>query len=235
MAAAGCAAGFVLLLAAIYLSSRVRVFDATAMDGFLDVQRPWLAGLSERVAHLGDPEAVGLLGLALAAIALARGRPRHAAAVLFLLAVTSVSSQLLKGVIDYPRWEALLSVAEVKPAAFPSGHATAAMTLALCGVLVAPARLRPLAALAGALFALAVSYSVVSLGWHFPSDVAGAFLVATGWTLATIAALQLAAGRWPERTVREGARTALARATDRATETGLRSSASPPRRSSAGS
>ena len=34
------------------------------MDGFLDVQRPWLAGLTEGVAHLGDAEAVGLLGLA---------------------------------------------------------------------------------------------------------------------------------------------------------------------------
>ena len=157
IAAAGCAIAFAALLAAIYLSWGVRVLDATAMDGFLDVQRPWLAGLTERLAQLGDPEAVGLLGLALAAIALARGRPRHAAAVICLLAVTSVSSQLLKALIDYPRHEALLAVAEVKAAALPSGHATAAMTLALCGVLVAPARLRPLAALAGAIFALAVS------------------------------------------------------------------------------
>jgi len=221
IAAAGCAIAFVALLAAIYLSWDVRVFDATAMDGFLDVQRPWLDGLIEGTAHLGDADAVGLLGVALAAIALARGRPRHAVAVVLLLALTSVSSQLLKAVIDYPRHEALLSVAEVKPAAFPSGHATAAMTLALCGVLVAPARLRPLAALAGTVFALAVSYSVVSLGWHFPSDVAGGFLVATGWTLVALAALRRAAARWPERTVREGARAALERTTDRAAEAGL--------------
>jgi membrane-associated phospholipid phosphatase len=221
IAAAGCAVAFAVLLAAIYLSWDVRVFDATAMDGFIDVQRPWLDGLIEWLAHLGDPEAVGLFGAALAAIAVARGRPRHAAAVVFLLAVTSVSSQLLKGVIDYPRYEAILSVAEVKPAAFPSGHATAAMALALCGVLVAPARLRPLAAVAGAFFALAVSYSILLLGWHFPSDVAGGFLVATGWTLVTVAVLQRAARRWPERTVREGARAALERATDRTAEAGL--------------
>ena len=221
IAAAGCAVGFGVLLAAIYLSWDVRVFDATAMDGFLDAQRPWPAGLIEGVAHLGDPEAVGLFGLALAAIALARGRPRYALAVILLLALTSVSSQLLKAVIDYPRHEAVLSVSEVKPAAFPSGHATAAMTLALCGLLVAPARLRPLAALIGAVFALAVSYSVVALGWHFPSDVAGGFLVATGWALVIIAAIRLAARRWPERTVRDGARAALERATDRAAEAGL--------------
>ena len=220
-AAVGCAVAFLGLLGAIYASWRVQWLDATAMSGFLEVQRPSVTGLTERIAHLGDPDAVGLFGLALAAIALARGRPRYAGAVIFLLAITSVSSQVLKSVIDYPRYEALLSVATVKPAAFPSGHATAAMTLALCGLLVAPARLRPLAALVGAIFALAVSYSVVSLGWHFPSDVAGAFLVATGWTLSTIAALQLVARRWPERTVREGARTAVVRVTERVTEAGL--------------
>jgi membrane-associated phospholipid phosphatase len=221
IAAAGCAAVFALLLAAIYISWRVRRLDATAMDGFLELQRPWLTSMSERVANLGDAGAVGLSGLALAAIAVARGKPRHAAAVIFLLAATSLSSQLLKSLIDYPRYEAMLSLAVVKPAAFPSGHATATMTLALCGVLVAPPRARPLAALAGAVFALAVSYSVVSLGWHFPSDVAGGFLLATGWTLVVVAGLQVAARRWPERTLRAGARTALARGTERAAEAGL--------------
>ena len=110
-----------------------------AVYGFIEAQGPVVSGLTAWVAHLADPEAVGLLGVALAILALARGRPRVAAAVLLLIADTSVSSQLLKAVIDYPRYEALLSVAEVKPAAFPSGHATAAMTLAFCGVLVAPA------------------------------------------------------------------------------------------------
>ena len=220
-AAVACAGGFLVLLAAIYLSWRVRWFDATAMSGFIDAQRPRVGSVMELVAHLADPGAVALFGAALAAVALARGRPRHAAAVVFLVGITSVSSQLLKAVIDYPRYEALISVAEVKPAAFPSGHSTAAMTLALCAVLVAPRLVRPLAAALGAVFALGVGYSVVALGWHFPSDVAAGFLVATGWTLATIAALQLAARRWPERTVREGARTALARATEGVARAGL--------------
>lgn len=214
--------GFVALLCVVYGSWGVRHLDATAMDGFLDVQTPWLASFFERVSHLGDPEAVALLGLALAAIALARGKPRCAAAVVFLVAATSVSSQALKAVIDFPRYEAALSsLAVVKPSAFPSGHATAAMTLAFCGVFVAPRRARPLAALAGVGFALAVSFSVVSLGGHFPSDLAGGFLLATGWTLVVVAGLQIAEHRWPERTLRTGVRAAVARATDRAAEAGL--------------
>jgi hypothetical protein len=77
----------------------------------------------------------------------------------------------------------------VNPASWPSGHATAAMSLALCFVLAAPGRLRPAAAALGAVFAVAVSYSFLTLGWHYPSDVFGGFLVAGIWTLLGVAAL----------------------------------------------
>ena len=42
-----------------------------------------------------------------------------------------------------------------------------------------------------AAFAVAVSYSFLELGWHYPSDVLGGFLIATVWTLLGIAALSL--------------------------------------------
>jgi membrane-associated phospholipid phosphatase len=221
IAAAGCAAAFVVLLASVYFSSRVRWLDAHAMQGFIDLQRPAVLNLLERVGHLADPLPVGLLGGALAAFALARGKPRHAAAVIVLLAATSVSSQVLKAIFDYPRPESLISFPWVKEAGMPSGHATAAMTIALAGVLVAPQRARALAAAAGGLFALAVGYSIVALSWHFPSDVAGGFIVATGWTLAAVAALRWAAARWPEKTGRSRARARLADVVERATEAGL--------------
>jgi membrane-associated phospholipid phosphatase len=216
-----CAAAFVALLAAIYLSWDARNWDATAWQGFLGLNRPSTVGFSEWMAHLGDPDAVGLIGLSMAGLALARGKPRHAAAVIFLLALTSVSSQLLKAILDYPRYESLLIFSSVRDAAFPSGHSTAAMTLALCGVLVAPPKVRPLAALLGAGFAFGVGYSVVSLTWHFPSDVAGGFLLATGEALVVFAGLQVAARRWPEKTVRSKARQALARTTDKVAEAGI--------------
>ncbi|HSD01270.1 MAG TPA: hypothetical protein VLB81_02805, partial [Gaiellales bacterium] len=54
----------------------------------------------------------------------------------------------------------------------PSGHTTAAATLALCLIAVAPAPLRPVAAVIGAVFALgvgaAVAGLVVLLGWSRP-------------------------------------------------------------------
>jgi hypothetical protein len=65
------------------------------------------------------------------------------------------------------------------------------MALALSAVLVVGPRLRPLVVGIGALFAIAVSYSLLSLGWHYPSDVLGGYLVAAGWTGLAVAGLSL--------------------------------------------
>jgi hypothetical protein len=78
------------------------------------------------------------------------------------------------------------------------------MALALAAVLCAPARLRPAIAALGAVLAVAVGYSVVATGMHYPSDVLGGFLMATAWALATVAAL-LRAEQWRPSSVRSGA------------------------------
>lgn len=189
-----CAGLFVLLLLVAYISPEARHLDANAVRGFVQIPRGHGETLAERVSSLGDAPTVALIALVLAGIALLRGRPRIAGAVLLLVLATSLSSQLLKELLAYPREPDLVNLA-----AFPSGHSTAAMTLALCGVLVAPARLRPLAGIVGLAFALAVAFGVVSLGWHFPSDVVGGYLLATGWTLAVVSGLLWLEEKRPER------------------------------------
>ena len=51
-------------------------------------------------------------------------------------------------------------------------------------MLVAPRGLRPLAALLGTGLAIGVSFSILVLGWHFPSDVLGGFFIAGADDLA---------------------------------------------------
>ena len=63
------------------------------------------------------------------------------------------------------------------------------MTLALCAVLVAPPALRAATAVLGGAFAVGVGYAVLVLGWHYPSDVLGGFLVAGLWTSLAVAVL----------------------------------------------
>jgi membrane-associated phospholipid phosphatase len=82
-------------------------------------------------------------------------------------------------------------------AAWPSGHTTAAMSLALSLVLVAPARWRPAAGAAAGLGVVAIVSSIVTTGAHLPSDILGGFGVATAWAWLGVAVL-LAAGRSPE-------------------------------------
>ena len=126
-------------------------------------------------------------------VALARRRLRTAVVVAIILAGSNVSTQLLKPALAKPE-----VFPGIETATWPSGHATAAMALVLCLLLVVPLRLRPAAAAFGGLFALAVVYSILILGHHEPSDILGGFLMAGAWTALGVAALRALA---PERAV----------------------------------
>jgi hypothetical protein len=80
------------------------------------------------------------------------------------------------------------------------------MTMALCAVLVSPARLRPTVAALGGAFAIAVAYAILTLAWHFPSDVFGGYLVAATYVLVALSVLAAAERRWPTRASRDAAR-----------------------------
>jgi membrane-associated phospholipid phosphatase len=216
--AAGCAVLFALVVLGAYAVGPTEAVDVEGLGGFMSANQGWVEHLSIRVVQLGDPPQVALIALALAALAVVRGRPRVALVVLGLVAATSVSSQLLKVLLAHPRSAPFLEY-PLGPEALPSGHATAAMSLALAGVLAAPRRARVAAAAVGSLLALGVGASVITWGWHFPSDVVAGYLLATGWALVLVAGLYEADRRHPAS--RRLTRTALARASDRIATGGL--------------
>ena len=153
--------------------------------------------MAEAIALLGGPAGYGIAGLLLVALALRSGGPRTAAAVAVVLAGTGISTRLLKPLGETPRYGP--DGRQLFLESWPSGHATAAMTLALCAVLVAPAVVRGLAAVLGAAFAVAIAFAILVLAHHLPSDVVGGFLMAAGWVLLASAALEAAERRWPSR------------------------------------
>jgi membrane-associated phospholipid phosphatase len=191
--------GLVVTGVLAYLVPVTRAGDNATLLGFTSLNRPRVTPLLDHVAHLCDPVSYGLIGFALASVALARRRPRVAGLVVGLLFATGWTTQTLKPLLASPRYDEWLGSGQIAAASWPSGHATAAMTLALCGMLVAPRRLRPTAAAVGALFATAVGYSILALGWHFPSDVLGGYLVAATWTALGIAGLLALEQRRPGR------------------------------------
>jgi membrane-associated phospholipid phosphatase len=176
--------------------------DAVALHDFTLLGRPRVDTLANFLLHLLDPLQFALWGVALVALALARERPRVAVAIALLMPIAPLTSELLKPLLAHPHVQ--IGAVHIGPASWPSGHSTAAMTLALSAVLAAPARLRAPVAWAGGAFVLAVGCSLLILAWHMPSDVLGGYLVAIFWASLAVAALRASERRWPSR--RRGAR-----------------------------
>jgi membrane-associated phospholipid phosphatase len=177
--------------------------DRATLEGFTALSHTRAAPLADTVGHLVDPSGYVLIGLVFVAIALLRGRPRLALVVPLIMLAAVASAELLKPLIGATRggdW--LTASSKVAAGSWPSGHATAAMTIALCGVLVAPRSLRPLAAALGTALTVGVSYSILLLHWHFPSDVLGGLLLAGTSVALGVALLWWADARWPARSGR---------------------------------
>ncbi|MDX6679638.1 MAG: hypothetical protein QOE31_3690 [Solirubrobacteraceae bacterium] len=192
LAFASAATAFVVWLAAFVLPGG-RELDGRALETFTGVASPPLKPSIHGVALLAEPLPFATVAAALIALALLRRRWLMAAVVPMILLSANLVTQVLKPALADPRIVDLRGVATAYPGSWPSGHSTAAMSLALCLVLVAGPRLRALAALAGAGYAIAVGYALVALGFHLPSDVLGGYLVASTFTLlgaATLAALE---------------------------------------------
>jgi membrane-associated phospholipid phosphatase len=191
LGAFACLLGLALTGFLAYLVPIVQARDSATLQGFVALNRPRMTVFIGHVAHLADPRPYAIIGLALAAVAFVRRRPRVGVAIIFLLFLTGATTQTLKQGLAQPRFSDWLGDGQIAAASWPSGHATAAMTLALCAVLAAPPVTRPTVAAIGALFAVSVSYAILALGWHFPSDVVGGFLVASMWTLVAVAVLEV--------------------------------------------
>ncbi len=203
LGAAACALGLAATGVVALLLPFGQARDSATLQGFTALNRPRITVLLDHVAHLADPRSYALIGFSLAGIALLRRRPRIAGTIVALLVLTGLTTRELKPLLASPRYDGWLGSGQIAAASWPSGHATASMTLALCAILAVPARLRPTVAVLGAGFAISVSYSILALGWHFPSDVLGGFLVAMTWTLLAVAGLAWLEERRPSALRRE--------------------------------
>ncbi len=207
LAAIGC---LVLCALAALHSPGAHWVDAKVLEGFVALSGSSLHGPAVVIAHVADPVPFIMIGGALVALSLARGRPRVALAIALMLPAAALSAEGLKQLLAEPRIALGLGHGQVVAASFPSGHATGSMALALALVLAVSPRWRPTVALAGTGFTLAVSYSLLTLGWHYPSDVLGGYLLASIWALLAVAGLLAAWSRWPAPAGRRAATAALA-------------------------
>ena len=186
----GAVTGVALMAVIWYLAHDVAVLrhaDASILGGFLGLHRSRLDRVTQVVASLCDPVPYVLFAAVPVLVALVRGRARLALTLFVIVIGANETTEILKPLLAGAR-DPVAGVL-IGNASWPSGHATAAMSLALCAVLCAPARRRPAVGAVMAAFCVAVCYSFLELGWHYPSDALGGFLVASTWTLLGIAGL----------------------------------------------
>ncbi|MEU4210973.1 phosphatase PAP2 family protein [Streptomyces sp. NPDC026206] len=146
----------------------------------------------------------GVIPYTVAALAgwIARRRVQVALASVAVLALGQLVRMALRVTVDRPRPPLADRVTDSSGAAFPSGHAT---TSALVAGLLAWALLRVAPPLAGrvaaaccALWAVSVAATRVFLGVHWPTDIAGGWLLATCWLVLTLPVLTAFTDRQPQ-------------------------------------
>jgi hypothetical protein len=179
--AAAAALGVLLLYLAAVRTGGGRRLDDAAKGDLAEGSRAF-----DETSDLLDTistSSLALLGAAIMAIALLRGRPRLALGAGAIVLGANLTTQYLKASLERP------GPAGLEAGSYPSGHVTVAMSLAMALVLVAPPALRVAATVLGGAYAVGVGVAVVALNWHRPSDVVGAYLVVVAWTALAAAVL----------------------------------------------
>jgi membrane-associated phospholipid phosphatase len=183
-----CVVGLVLTWVLAELVPITHVKDAVALYDFTRLNRPLVEVPANALLDLLYPPFFAVWGIVLVVVALRRRLPWVAVAVAVVLPLAPFTAELLKPLLAHPH--AQLGPKYIVNASWPSGHATAALTLAWCALLVAPPARRLLVATLGIAFAFAVGVALLVLAWHMPSDVLGGYLLATFWGALAFAVLR---------------------------------------------
>ncbi|MFZ1154984.1 MAG: phosphatase PAP2 family protein [Solirubrobacteraceae bacterium] len=189
LVAALCVVGLALTWVLAELVPITHVKDAVALYDFTRLNRPLVEVPANVLLDLLYPPFYAAWGLVLVVIALRRRLPWIALAVAIVLPLAPLSAELLKPLLAHPHDQ--LGPKHITNASWPSGHATAALALAWCALLVAPPSRRRLVVTLGAAFAVAVGIALLVLAWHMPSDVVGGYLLATLWAALALAVLRV--------------------------------------------
>jgi membrane-associated phospholipid phosphatase len=180
------------LLTVVVLGLAVQGWDRAALRAVEHLHGPSLTGAIKAVTACGSLDLVAPLTFVAAVAAWLLRRPRAAALVVLAVAGAEVLQLGLKPLFGRPRPSVFPRLEHIGTAAYPSGHAIVSAALAFALVTICWKRpWRTTAACLGALYVLAVGFSRVYLGVHYPSDVLAGWLLAVAWVAALSAALPL--------------------------------------------
>ncbi|NYE95919.1 undecaprenyl-diphosphatase [Psychromicrobium silvestre] len=174
-------------------------------QAFSSAHSPLLTALSESIAWLLSPfPAVIWIALCCLVLLIFRSSPVNALAFGWVVAISWLSCEVFKHLINRPRPDFHLLADPLLPESgtdsFPSGHTAIAFSLAFGFWLLARGSkwAKPVAIL-GVVFSLLVGLSRVYLGVHYPSDVFGSLLASSAGAIVAMALWNLLLSRWVAR------------------------------------
>jgi undecaprenyl-diphosphatase len=185
-----CALGGFALLTVVVLGLGVDGWDSAALRAVEHLHRAPLTTVVKDVTALGGIAWAVPLTAAAVIAALLRRRRRGAALMLLAFAGAELLQLGLKPLFGRPRPSVFPPLEHIGNAAYPSGHALVSAALACALVAIWPkSRLRTLVAALAAVYVLAVGFSRLYLGVHYPSDVLAGWLLAAAWVAGLSALL----------------------------------------------
>jgi undecaprenyl-diphosphatase len=204
---------FAVLLETV-LDGEMAAFDSAVLTGLRDLGDPsrplgpgWLRATFTEITHLGGTVALTITTLAVTGLLLFERKYPAAALVAIAVVGGTLISSLLKLGIDRPRPDLVPHLVEVTSPSFPSGHAmlSAVVYLTLGALLARFEFARPATRLyvmaVAVTMTLAIGFSRVFLGVHWPSDVLAGWCLGSAWAIGCLlAARQLGIRRAARRT-----------------------------------
>jgi membrane-associated phospholipid phosphatase len=184
---------FVAALAAAGVAAIYRVFirtitgqavDTGALNG-ADVNHAKVVEVLSRTLNGTTGVSLVLVCLVAVAVGVIRRRVDLAVAAGVLVLGANLSTQLLKTHVHRPNLDGFPA-----PNSFPSGHTTAAASVAFALILALPHAIRGMVAVIGAGYVTVIAVATVWAEWHRPSDTVAGLLVALAWGGLVTAALR---------------------------------------------
>ena len=162
--------------------------DTAAMRG-ADVDHPKVVAVLDQALSGTTLVSLVLVCVAAAAIGVLRRRLDVAVGAALLVIGANLTAQLLKTRLDRPNLDAFPA-----PNSFPSGHTTAAASVAFALIIALPHAVRGMVTLIGATYVTVIAVATVWAEWHRPSDAVASLLIVLAWS--GLAATVVRAVRW---------------------------------------
>ncbi len=160
-------------------------FDQAALEWIHGASTPWLDVAARSFTQLGGQWFVPGLTVCIAFVAWWRRYRGHALLLLAGVGGASVLSLVLKAFFARSRPDLWPSLVTETSFAFPSGHAIASSALAASIVAALWfTRWRMRAMVLGVFYVVAIGFTRLYLGVHYPTDVVAGWMVGVAWVAA---------------------------------------------------